>query len=282
MTTLLTTLLTASLPLTWLVPLAGLLGLLFGSFFNVVIYRLPKMLEARWQAEAAAWHGESPAPAPPFTLAFPASHCPHCAHRLAWWENLPVLSWLLLRGRCHACHAAISPRYPMVELTSAGLAAGLAAYFGWGWPLLGAALLTGYLLVLAWIDADTQLLPDCLTLPLLWLGLVFNLLSGQVSLEAALWGAIGGYGVLWLVNAMFKQLRGKNGLGGGDAKLLAALGAWLGVAALPGLIFGAALLAVIAGLGRAVWRRHTLNQPMPFGPWLAIAGWVSLVAGPLL
>lgn len=277
-----TTLLTASLPLTWLVPLAGLLGLLFGSFFNVVIYRLPKMLEARWQAEAAAWHGESPAPAPPFTLAFPASHCPHCAHRLAWWENLPVLSWLLLRGRCHACHAAISPRYPMVELTSAGLAAGLAAYFGWGWPLLGAALLTGYLLVLAWIDADTQLLPDCLTLPLLWLGLVFNLLSGQVSLEAALWGAIGGYGVLWLVNAMFKQLRGKNGLGGGDAKLLAALGAWLGVAALPGLIFGAALLAVIAGLGRAVWRRHTLNQPMPFGPWLAIAGWVSLVAGPLL
>lgn len=277
-----TTLLTASLPLTWLVPLAGLLGLLFGSFFNVVIYRLPKMLEARWQAEAAAWHGESPAPAPPFTLAFPASHCPHCAHRLAWWENLPVLSWLLLRGRCHACHAAISLRYPMVELTSAGLAAGLAAYFGWGWPLLGAALLTGYLLVLAWIDADTQLLPDCLTLPLLWLGLVFNLLSGQVSLEAALWGAIGGYGVLWLVNAMFKQLRGKNGLGGGDAKLLAALGAWLGVAALPGLIFGAALLAVIAGLGRAVWRRHTLNQPMPFGPWLAIAGWASLVAGPLL
>lgn len=277
-----TTLLTASLPLTWLVPLAGLLGLLFGSFFNVVIYRLPKMLEARWQAEAAAWHGESPAPAPPFTLAFPASHCPHCAHRLAWWENLPVLSWLLLRGRCHACHAAISPRYPMVELTSAGLAAGLAAYFGWGWPLLGAALLTGYLLVLAWIDADTQLLPDCLTLPLLWLGLVFNLLSGQVSLEAALWGAIGGYGVLWLVNAMFKQLRGKNGLGGGDAKLLAALGAWLGVAALPGLIFGAALLAVIAGLGRAVWRRHTLQQPMPFGPWLAIAGWASLMAGPLL
>lgn len=277
-----TTLLTASLPLTWLVPLAGLLGLLFGSFFNVVIYRLPKMLEARWQAEATAWHGESPAPAPPFTLAFPASHCPHCAHRLAWWENLPVLSWLLLRGRCHACHAAISPRYPMVELTSAGLAAGLAAYFGWGWPLLGAALLTGYLLVLAWIDADTQLLPDCLTLPLLWLGLVFNLLSGQVSLEAALWGAIGGYGVLWLVNAMFKQLRGKNGLGGGDAKLLAALGAWLGVAALPGLIFGAALLAVIAGLGRAVWRRHTLNQPMPFGPWLAIAGWVSLMVGPLL
>jgi leader peptidase (prepilin peptidase)/N-methyltransferase len=277
-----TTLLTASLPLTWLVPLAGLLGLLFGSFFNVVIYRLPKMLEARWQAEAAAWHGESPAPAPPFTLAFPASHCPHCAHRLAWWENLPVLSWLLLRGRCHACHAAISLRYPMVELTSAGLAAGLAAYFGWGWPLLGAALLTGYLLVLAWIDADTQLLPDCLTLPLLWLGLVFNLLSGQVSLEAALWGAIGGYGVLWLVNAMFKQLRGKNGLGGGDAKLLAALGAWLGVAALPGLIFGAALLAVIAGLGRAVWRRHTLNQPMPFGPWLAIAGWASLMVGPLL
>lgn len=277
-----TTLLTASLPLTWLVPLAGLLGLLFGSFFNVVIYRLPKMLEARWQAEAAAWHGESPAPAPPFTLAFPASHCPHCAHRLAWWENLPVLSWLLLRGRCHACHAAISLRYPMVELTSAGLAAGLAAYFGWGWPLLGAALLTGYLLVLAWIDADTQLLPDCLTLPLLWLGLVFNLLSGQVSLEAALWGAIGGYGVLWLVNAMFKQLRGKNGLGGGDAKLLAALGAWLGVAALPGLIFGAALLAVIAGLGRVVWRRHTLNQPMPFGPWLAIAGWASLMVGPLL
>ena len=277
-----TTLLTASLPLTWLVPLAGLLGLLFGSFFNVVIYRLPKMLEARWQAEAAAWHGESPAPAPPFTLAFPASHCPHCAHRLAWWENLPVLSWLLLRGRCHACHAAISLRYPMVELTSAGLAAGLAAYFGWGWPLLGAALLTGYLLVLAWIDADTQLLPDCLTLPLLWLGLAFNRLSGQVSLEAALWGAIGGYGVLWLVNAMFKQLRGKNGLGGGDAKLLAALGAWLGVAALPGLIFGAALLAVIAGLGRAVWRRHTLNQPMPFGPWLAIAGWASLMVGPLL
>lgn len=277
-----TTLLTASLPLTWLVPLAGLLGLLFGSFFNVVIYRLPKMLEARWQAEAAAWHGESPAPAPPFTLAFPASHCPHCAHRLAWWENLPVLSWLLLRGRCHACHAAISLRYPMVELTSAGLAAGLAAYFGWGWPLLGAALLTGYLLVLAWIDADTQLLPDCLTLPLLWLGLVFNLLSGQVSLEAALWGAIGGYGLLWLVNAVFKQLRGKDGLGGGDAKLLAALGAWLGVAALPGLIFGAALLAVIAGLGMAALRRHTLNQPMPFGPWLAIAGWVSLVAGPLL
>lgn len=277
-----TTLLTASLPLTWLVPLAGLLGLLFGSFFNVVIYRLPKMLEARWQAEAAAWHGESPAPAPPFTLAFPASHCPHCAHRLAWWENLPVLSWLLLRGRCHACHAAISLRYPMVELTSAGLAAGLAAYFGWGWPLLGAALLTGYLLVLAWIDADTQLLPDCLTLPLLWLGLVFNLLSGQVSLEAALWGAIGGYGVLWLVNAMFKQLRGKNGLGGGDAKLLAALGAWLGVAALPGLIFGAALLAVIAGLGMAALRRHTLNQPMPFGPWLAIAGWASLMVGPLL
>jgi len=265
---------------------ASLLGLVMGSFLNVLVHRLPRMLEQQWRQQcrellhpAAA---SEPAPAR-YDLALPPSHCPHCGHRLAWRENLPLLSYLRQRGRCRACGQAIGLRYPLLELLAA--ACGLLAVVAFGTSLTAlAAMLLGWgLLALAAIDAEQQLLPDTLTLPLLWLGLLFNSSGLLVSPAAAIIGAVAGYLFLWLIYHGFRLFTGKEGLGRGDFKLLALLGAWLGWQALPAIVVLASLAGASVGLARVVLKRQQLHQAMPFGPFLALAGWlVLLLREPLL
>jgi leader peptidase (prepilin peptidase)/N-methyltransferase len=276
---------------------AALFGLLVGSFLNVVIHRLPLMMQAQWEAEAeelaaqraaqpaAAGH-PSPALAPagePFNLVVPRSRCPHCGHRITALENIPVLSWLVLRGRCSACKAPISPRYPLVEL-AAGLLS-LAAIWRYGLTLegIGAVGLCLALLALAFIDFDTQLLPDSITLPLLWAGLLVNLDHGFVPLADAVIGAMAGYLLLWSIYWAFRLLTGKEGMGHGDFKLLAALGAWFGWQAIPAIILLASVVGAVVGIGLMVFARHGRDVPIPFGPYLAGAGVLALFfGGPLM
>lgn len=250
------------------------LGLMVGSFLNVVILRLPKMLEARWRAECKEFLGQ---PAEErgderFNLAFPASHCPGCGHPLRWWENLPLISYLLLRGRCSACKMRIAPQYPLVEAAAAALAVLAATQVPFGWPLLAALVFVWVLLVLAVIDLNTMLLPDQLTLPLLWLGLLLNVGGMFASLPDAVIGAAAGYLALWAVYHGFRLLTGKEGMGYGDFKLLAALGAWMGWQALPGIILLSSLVGAILGIAMMLLRGRDKNTPIPFGPYLAIAG----------
>lgn len=251
------------------------LGLAIGSFLNVVIYRLPIMLERSWQKEARqllALPEKIPEPAT-FNLCLPASACPHCHSPIRPWQNIPVLSFLLLRGKCAHCHAPISWRYPAVELLTAVLFAIVVWHFGVT-PIAGMGLLlTTALLVLAFIDMDTQLLPDQITLPLIWLGLLFNLCFAFVPLPQAVWGAITGYMGLWLLFHTFKLITGKEGMGYGDFKLLSALGAWMGLSTLPVIILLAAIVGIVASIALKVAR----NQPMAFGPALAVAGWLVFV-----
>ena len=272
----------AALPPPVLVALAGLLGLLVGSFLNVVIHRLPKMMEADWQAQAAELRGD-PAPARArYDLVVPRSACPHCATPIAARHNVPVLSWLLLRGRCAHCSAPISARYPIVEALTGLLAALAIARYGATAAGLGALLLTFVLVALAFIDLDTQLLPDDLTLPLLWLGLLFNLGGTYVPIADAVAGAMAGYGILWLVYWAFRLATGKEGMGYGDFKLLAALGAWFGWQALPAIILLASAVGATVGVAMIVFARHRREVPIPFGPYLAGAGMLALhVAQPL-
>ena len=264
----------------------GLLGLLVGSFLNVVIYRLPLMMERAWRAECAALdHAEAaPVAADPavFNLVRPRSRCPHCAAPIAAFDNIPLFSWLLLRGRCRHCRAAIPVRYPLIECC-AGVLAALAAWrFGFGPFALLAAGVSWTLLALAVIDYDTQLLPDDLTLPLLWAGLAVNLGGNLAGLQAAVIGAIAGYLSLWSVYWAFRLTTGKEGMGYGDFKLLAALGAWLGWAALPGILISAALVGAVIGLLLIGLGRHARGKPIPFGPFLAAAGWLHLLWGNVL
>jgi leader peptidase (prepilin peptidase)/N-methyltransferase len=256
-------------------------GLCVGSFLNVVIYRLPLMLERRWQAEAAELRAEEAPVYPRFNLMTPRSRCPHCGHHITALENIPVISWLALRGRCHECKAAISPRYPLVELATALLSIGVFLVFGPTLKMLAALGLTWALIALAMIDFDTQLLPDDITLPLLWAGLLFNLSSGFVTLPAAVLGATIGYLSLWSVYWLFKLATGREGMGYGDFKLLAALGAWLGWLALPLILLFSSLAGTIGGLGYFIVRRE--SAPFAFGPYIAIAGFIALLWGqPLL
>jgi leader peptidase (prepilin peptidase) / N-methyltransferase len=260
---------------------AILVGLAVGSFLNVVIHRLPRMLEAEWEDQAAELRGEAPAARARYDLVMPRSHCPHCSQPLAVHHNIPVLSWLLLRGRCGHCGASIPVRYPLVEI-AAGLVAA-AAIWRYGGTLAGAgAMLVGFFLIaLAFIDLDTHLLPDDLTLPLLWLGLLFNLGGTFVPLADAVIGAMAGYLVLWSVYWLFKLATGKEGMGYGDFKLLAALGAWFGWQALPTILVLAALAGGAVGLFLILFRNHRRDVPIPFGPYLAGAGLVVLLlAGP--
>jgi leader peptidase (prepilin peptidase) / N-methyltransferase len=261
---------------------ALLVGLCVGSFLNVVVHRLPKMLERDWRAQCAELAGEAPAPADAYNLWTPRSACPGCGHRIGALENIPVVSWLVLRGRCSACKAAISPRYPLVELAGGLLAAYAIWHFGPTAKGLAACLLLWTLIALSVIDADTQLLPDNLTLPLLWAGLIANLAGLFVPLADAVIGAIAGYLVLWTVYWLFRLIRGKEGMGYGDFKLLAALGAWLGWKMLPVIILLSSVAGAAIGILLIAFQGRDKATPLPFGPYLAIAGALALFAGPAL
>jgi leader peptidase (prepilin peptidase)/N-methyltransferase len=260
----------------------GLLGLLVGSFLNVVVHRLPIMMERDWQGQCAALRGEDAPASEPLSLVAPRSRCPHCGHQISALENIPILSWLVLRGKCSACKAPISPRYPLVEALSGALCAAIAAKFGCGWTAAGALVFVWSLLALAFIDFDTQLLPDSITLPLLWLGLFFNLFGVYTDVRSAVMGAIAGYLALWSVYWAFKLLTGKEGMGYGDFKLLAALGAWLGWQLLPLTILLSSLVGALVGIALIILARHGRNVPMPFGPYLASAGIIALFWGKAL
>ncbi len=260
-------------------PLAAVLGLMVGSFLNVVIHRLPKMMERGWMAECAELRGEPPLQAEKLTLATPRSRCPHCGHGITAMENIPLLSFLLLRGRCRACQARISPRYPLVEALS-GLLSGYAVWrFGASWAGVGALLFIWGMIALTFIDFDTQLLPDSITLPLLWVGLLLNLGGTFTDLKSAVIGAAAGYLSLWAVYWAFKLATGKEGMGYGDFKLLAAVGAWLGWQMLPLTILASSMVGAVVGIALIVFARHGRNIPIPFGPYLAAAAVIALFWG---
>ncbi|MEX0976794.1 MAG: A24 family peptidase [Woeseia sp.] len=270
------------------VGLVFIVSLLIGSFLNVVIYRLPIMMEREWRAQCAAM-AEAPAaelPGGRFDLVVPRSRCPSCGTPIAAWQNVPVISYLLLRGRCASCKATISRRYPAVELFTALLAAIAAWHFGFGWEALAAVLLTFCLISVSVIDIDHQIIPDSISLPLLWIGLslsLFNPLPGADTLfiepRASIVGALAGYLSLWSVYHLFRMLTGKEGMGYGDFKLLAALGAWLGWQMLPLIILLSAIVGATVGIAMIVIRRHDRNVPIPFGPYLAAAGWIAMLYG---
>lgn len=258
---------------------ALVVGLCVGSFLNVVIHRLPKIMEREWHAECAALCGETAPQTEPLGLARPRSRCPACGHKITVAENIPVLSWLLLRGRCSACKARISSRYPLVELTAGLTAAFSAWHFGPGLAALGAMVFVWIMLAAILIDADTQLLPDALTLPLLWLGLLLNLAATYTDLRSAVIGAVAGYLVLWSVYWIFRLATGKEGMGFGDFKLLAAIGAWVGWSALPVVILLSSVVGSVVGISLIVFTRHEREVPIPFGPYLGTAGIIALFWG---
>lgn len=258
---------------------AGLFGLIVGSFLNVVIHRLPKMMEADWQCQCAELRGEELPTTEPLTLATPRSRCPHCGHGITAMENIPVISWLFLRGKCSSCKAPISVRYPLVEAATGLLSAYAAFHFGFGLQAAGAILFVWAMIALTGIDFDTQLLPDSITLPMVWLGLLFNLLGTYTSLSSAVIGAMAGYLSLWSVYWGFRLATGKEGMGFGDFKLLAAIGAWLGWQMLPVTILLSSLVGAIVGVGLIVLAKRGRNVPIPFGPYLAAAGLLALFYG---
>ena len=258
------------------------LGLVVGSFLNVVILRLPKMMEQGWQRECCEVL-DQPAPVQePISLSHPGSHCPGCGAAIKPWQNIPVISWLVLRGRCAQCGMGISVRYPAVELIT-GVLSGLAAWhFGFGIEALSALALIWMLVALTGIDIDTQLLPDSITLPLLWLGLAVNLFAVWTPLSSAVIGAMLGYGSLWSVYWLFKLVTGKEGMGYGDFKLLGALGAWFGWQAVPLMILLSSFVGAALGIAILLSKRQGRDTPMPFGPYLAGAGLLTLFFGDTL
>ncbi|CBL46666.1 Type IV fimbrial biogenesis protein, prepilin cysteine protease [gamma proteobacterium HdN1] len=278
-----------------LVGIVFVFGLLLGSFFNVVIYRLPLMLHLEWWQSARdfceeAW-GKVPAPldqppeslpAPPFNLAKPNSRCPHCGHAIQWYENIPIASWLWLRGKCRACRVPISARYPLIELATGLLSAFVAWKMGFGWPLAFALILTWSLICLTMIDFDYKLLPDQITLPLLWLGLLINVQGMFVPLDEAVIGAAAGYLSLWSIYWLFKLATGKEGMGYGDFKLLGALGAWMGWKVLVVIILLSSLVGSIIGVSMILILGRDKQIPIAFGPYLAIAGWIAFFWGEAL
>jgi leader peptidase (prepilin peptidase)/N-methyltransferase len=259
--------------------LVFVLSLLIGSFLNVVIHRLPKMMEAEWQAQCAELRGETEADMPRYNLWLPRSACVKCGHSITALENIPLLSWLWLRGRCSSCGTPISARYPLVELLTALLSAAVAWKWGLSMQTLGALILVWMLIALAFIDLDTTLLPDSLTMPLLWLGLLFNLGGHFASLPDAVIGAMAGYGVLWTVYWLFKLVTGKEGMGFGDFKLLAAIGAWLGWQMLPVTLLLSSVVGAAIGVAMILLVKHDRRIPIPFGPYLAGGGLVALFFG---
>ncbi|MCM2319445.1 MAG: A24 family peptidase [Pseudomonas sp.] len=259
---------------------AAVLGLLVGSFLNVVVYRLPIMMQRYWQSQAReVLELENEEPAERFNLLLPDSSCPHCGHQIRAWENIPIISWLLLRGRCSGCKTPISKRYPLVELACGVLSGYVTWHFGFTWQAGAVLLLSWGLLAMSLIDADHQLLPDVLVLPLLWLGLIVNQSGLFASPGDAFWGAVAGYLSLWSVYWLFKLVTGKEGMGYGDFKLLAMLGAWGGWQILPLTILLSSVVGAVLGLIILRLRSAESGTPLPFGPYLAIAGWIALLWG---
>ena len=262
--------------------IAAFLGLCVGSFLNVVIHRLPKMLERGWQAQCAELRGENPAPGPVYNLVVPRSACPACGAPITALQNVPVVSWLMLRGQCAGCKAPISARYPVVEVLGGLLAACAVWRFGVTPQGIAACVLLWSLLALTMIDFDTQLLPDSITLPLLWAGLIANLWHTFASLPDAVIGALAGYLSLWTIYWLFKLIRGKEGMGYGDFKLLAALGAWLGWQLLPVIVLLSSVVGAGIGISLIVFKGRDHSVPLAFGPYLAIAGAIALFFGSTL
>ena len=262
--------------------LAVFVGLCVGSFLNVVIHRLPKMLERGWRAQCAELNGESVAVEPTYNLVVPRSACPACGQLITAWQNIPIVSWMALRGRCAGCKAPISARYPVVEALGALLTVCAIWRFGVTPAGIAACVLLWSLLALTMIDFDTQLLPDNITLPLVWLGLIVNIWGVYTSLPNAVIGAVAGYLSLWTIYWLFKLIRGKEGMGYGDFKLLAALGAWLGWQMLPAIVLLSSVVGAVIGISLIVFKGRDHSVPMAFGPYLAIAGAIALFFGPTL
>lgn len=258
----------------------GVLGLLAGSFLNVVIHRLPLMMEREWRAQCVELLAIEGEPARErLGLVLPRSHCPRCGYTLSALENIPVLSYLVLRGKCSACGGRISLRYPSVEILTAMLSTLVAWHFGLGWTAMAALFLTWALIALCFIDLDHQLLPDSITLPFLWLGLALSLFDMFANSRTAILGALGGYLSLWSIYILFKWITGKEGMGSGDFKLLAMLGAWMGWQSLPVVILMSSLVGALVGITLVLARGRDKHLPLPFGPYLATAGWITLLWG---
>ena len=258
---------------------AGIFGLLIGSFLNVVIHRLPIMMQRESDNYVAAELGKELPHTTRYSLVAPRSACPHCQHQITALENIPVVSYLVLGGKCSNCKAKISPRYPVIEAFTGLLSAALVWQFGSGWMGLATLFFAYMLIAMTFIDADTQLLPDDLTLPLLWAGLLLNINGMFVPLQDAVIGAAAGYLALWSIYWLFKLATGKEGMGYGDFKLLAALGAWLGWATLPTIILLSSVVGAVVGICLMVFAKRGRNNPIPFGPYLAAAGMIALMYG---
>ena len=275
-------------PLDWLIAsaaypwLALVLGLCVGSFLNVVIHRLPRMMEREWTAQCAELRGEVAPDHAPLNLSQPRSRCPACGQAIRALQNIPLLSFLWLRGRCAACSTRISWRYPLVELFCGLATAYCALHFGFSFAAAAAMLFVWLMIAATGIDFDTQLLPDSITLPLLWLGLLVNLIGGPVDLRSAVIGAMAGYLFLWSVYWMFRLVTGKEGMGYGDFKLLAAIGAWTGWQMLPLVVLLSSAIGAVVGISLIVFHKHGREVPIPFGPYLAGAGLIALFWGPAL
>ena len=261
------------------VSVAALLGLMVGSFLNVVIHRLPRMMEREWREQCNSLDGKETLPAAPYNLMAPRSACPSCGHVISALENVPVISWLILRGRCAHCKTPISPRYPIVEALTGFISGYIAWHFGFGTTALAALIFAWTLIALTFIDFDTQLLPDSITQPLIWLGLLLNLNGFFTGLDSALAGAVAGYLSLWSVYWLFKLVTKKEGMGYGDFKLLAAIGAWLGWQMLPLVILLSSLVGAVVGLSLILFAGHGRQIPIPFGPYLAGGGLIALLWG---
>jgi len=258
-----------------------IIGAFVGSFLNVVIHRIPVMLERQWKSECQELlHPETEATTlSKFNLAVPRSHCPACNHQVKAIENIPMVSYLFLRGKCSGCGVKISAQYPLIELLTAILTIFMVWKFGFSLQALGGVLFTWFLIALSGIDIKTQLLPDNLTLPFLWLGIIFNLFATYTDLTSSVLGAIFGYLALWLVFHLFRLVTGKEGMGYGDFKLLAALGAWLGWQSLPLIILLSSAVGAVFGIFMIVSKLQERSQPIPFGPYLAVAGWIAMLYG---
>jgi len=258
----------------------GLIGLAAGSFLNVVIHRLPRMLEQEWRTQCAELSGQADGfPTSRFSLASPCSSCPHCDHEITALENIPLLSYCFLKGRCRACAGPISLRYPFVELLSGVTVAAIAWRWGFSLQTLCAAFLTWSLVALSFIDIDTKYLPDSITLPFLWFGIACNYFGVFTDLESSVSGAMAGYLSLWIVYQLFKLATGKEGMGHGDFKLLAMLGGWIGWQAIPVIIVLSSFVGATIGITQIAFQGAGRGTPIPFGPYLACAGWISLLWG---